>query len=161
MQPEILCHQQNLYFPTLLALQKKTFDFSPVHPNEYDWSVLYPQNKELKKVQFLDVGCGYGGLLGKYFVSKKSFFGLYIYNIYIIFNSTQIILVTLSKMFPDNLMLGLEIRVKVSDYVNDRIKALRIQYPGEYQNAAVLRTNAMKYLPNFFYKGQVTQTFCN
>lgn len=58
-------------------------------------------------------------------------------------------------MFPENLILGLEIRVKVSDYVNDRIKALRIQHPHQYQNIAVLRTNAMKYLPNFFYKGQV------
>lgn len=65
------------------------------------------------------------------------------------------VLVTLSPMFPNNLMLGLEIRVKVSDYVNDRIKALRVQHPGQYQNIAVLRTNAMKYLPNFFQKGQV------
>lgn len=62
---------------------------------------------------------------------------------------------TLSTIFPNNLMLGLEIRVKVSDYVNDRIQALRIQHPEQYQNIAVLRTNAMKYLPNFFYKGQV------
>lgn len=52
-------------------------------------------------------------------------------------------------------MLGLEIRVKVSDYVNDRIKALRIQHPEQFQNIGVLRTNAMKYLPNFFHKGQV------
>lgn len=58
-------------------------------------------------------------------------------------------------MFPDTLMIGMEIRVKVSDYVNDRIVALRSQTPGQYQNVAVLRTNAMKYLPNFFYKGQV------
>lgn len=58
-------------------------------------------------------------------------------------------------MFPESLMLGLEIRVKVSDYVNDRINALRIQNPDSYQNIAVLRTNAMKYLPNFFHKGQV------
>lgn len=62
-------------------------------------------------------------------------------------------------MFPDNYMLGLEIRVKVSDYVNDRIKALRVQHPEQYQNVAVLRTNAMKYLPNFFHKGQVTSKF--
>ncbi|KAI8434885.1 hypothetical protein MSG28_003371 [Choristoneura fumiferana] len=62
-------------------------------------------------------------------------------------------------MFPDNYMLGLEIRVKVSDYVNDRIKALRIQHPEEYQNVAVLRTNAMKYLPNFFHKGQLKKMF--
>ena len=42
-------------------------------------------------IRFADVGCGYGGLL-----------------------------VQLSPMFPDKLMLGLEIRVKVSDYVRDR-----------------------------------------
>lgn len=61
-------------------------------------------------------------------------------------------------MFPENLMLGLEIRVKVSDYVNDRIQALRSQHIDEYQNIAVLRTNAMKYLPNFFHKGQVNNS---
>ena len=49
----------------------------------------------------------------------------------------------------------MEIRVKVSDYVQDRIKALRIQHPGKYNNIACIRSNAMKYLPNFFRKGQV------
>jgi tRNA (guanine-N7-)-methyltransferase len=58
-------------------------------------------------------------------------------------------------MFPESLMLGMEIRVKVSDYVMDRIAALRSQHPGKYQNIACLRTNAMKYLPNYFNKGQV------
>jgi tRNA (guanine-N7-)-methyltransferase len=52
-------------------------------------------------------------------------------------------------------MLGMEIRVKVSDYVQDRVKALREQHPGKYQNIACIRSNAMKYLPNFFRKGQV------
>lgn len=63
--------------------------------------------------------------------------------------------VTLSPMFPNNLILGMEIRVKVSDYVMDRVAALREKNPGQYQNIACLRTNAMKYLPNFFRKGQV------
>lgn len=58
-------------------------------------------------------------------------------------------------MFPDTLMLGMEIRVKVSDYVMDRIAALRKQNPGQYQNIACIRSNAMKLLPNFFFKGQV------
>ena len=62
---------------------------------------------------------------------------------------------SLSPLFPDTLMLGIEIRVKVSDYVQDRVKALRAQNPGQYQNIACLRSNAMKYLPNFFFKGQV------
>ena len=59
-------------------------------------------------------------------------------------------------MFPDKLMVGMEIRVKVSDYVKDRIAALRNNHPGQYQNIACIRGNAMKYLPNFFTKGQVT-----
>ena len=52
-------------------------------------------------------------------------------------------------------MLGMEIRVKVSDFVTDRIKGLREQHEGQYQNIACVRTNAMKYLPNYFTKGQV------
>jgi tRNA (guanine-N7-)-methyltransferase len=63
--------------------------------------------------------------------------------------------VALSPMFPQTLMLGMEIRVKVSDYVMDRISALRQQNQGHYQNIACIRTNAMKYLPNYFFKSQV------
>jgi len=68
-------------------------------------------------------------------------------------------LVQLSPMFPNTLMVGMEIRVKVSDYVKDRITALRSQHPGQYNNVACLRSNAMKYLPNFFEKGQLTKMF--
>lgn len=68
--------------------------------------------------------------------------------------------VELSPLFPDRLMLGLEIRVKVSDYVRDRIQSLRASEPGSYQNIACIRSNAMKYLPNFFSKGQVSLHEC-
>ncbi|XP_039972481.1 tRNA (guanine-N(7)-)-methyltransferase isoform X2 [Xiphias gladius] len=108
-----------------------TFDY-PVCPEEMDWSTLYPDfftrnpsEKETPRVEFADIGCGYGGLL-----------------------------VELSPLFPDKLILGLEIRVKVSDYVQDRIQSLRASEPGSYQNIACIRSNAMKYLPNFFCKGQ-------
>ena len=66
---------------------------------------------------------------------------------------------TLSTLYPEILMLGLEIRVKVSDYVQDRIEALQHNHPHQYTNIAVLRTNAMKYLPNFFHKGQLLKMF--
>lgn len=82
------------------------------------------------QVRFLDIGCGYGGLL-----------------------------VALAALYPSTLMLGLEIRVKVSDYVQDRIQALRHNEPDKYSNIAVLRTNAMKYLPNYFEKGQLSKMF--
>jgi len=62
-------------------------------------------------------------------------------------------------MYPETLMLGMEIRVKVSDYVMDRITALRLQHVGQYDNIACIRTNAMKYLPNYFNKGQVQYVF--
>jgi len=119
----------------------------PVNPETMDWSKFYPDffpepeangksDEEIKKLQshkaveFADIGCGYGGLL-----------------------------VGLSSLFPDTLMLGMEIRVKVSDYVQDRVEALRKQHPGSYQNIACIRANAMKYLPNFFKKGQLTKMF--
>lgn len=51
-----------------------------------DWKKLYGDYAEGRQVEFADIGCGYGGLLMK-----------------------------LSPMFPDVLMVGLEIRVKVSE----------------------------------------------
>ena len=117
----------------------------PVQPSTMDWSQYYPhyfkpKNNDVNngtevvvsssKVEFADIGCGYGGLL-----------------------------VDLSPIFPDTLMLGMEIRVKVSDYVTDRVLALRDQHPGQYGNIACIRANAMKYLPNFFEKGQLSKMF--
>ena len=84
----------------------------------------------IDQVRYLDIGCGYGGLL-----------------------------VTLSELYPDTLTLGLEIRVKVADYVRDRIRALQHNHPALYSNIAVLRMNAMKYLPNLFHKAQLHKMF--
>jgi tRNA (guanine-N7-)-methyltransferase len=55
----------------------------------------------------------------------------------------------------------MEIRVQVTEYVQERIKALRAQNAetGLYQNAACLRANAMKFLPNFFKKYQLSKIF--
>ena len=55
----------------------------------------------------------------------------------------------------------MEIRTQVADFVQDKIKALRIQNrdTGLYQNAACVRANTMKFLPNFFRKGQLTRIF--
>ena len=65
----------------------------------------------------------------------------------------------LATLFPDKLMLGMEIRVKVTNYVAKRIEALREQQPGSYQNVSVIRANAMKFLPNFYRKGQLSKMF--
>ncbi|XP_001653710.2 tRNA (guanine-N(7)-)-methyltransferase [Aedes aegypti] len=105
-----------------------SFDY-PIHPDDYDWSQHYPTIGD-KRVEFADIGCGYGGFL-----------------------------VTLGEMFPDKFAVGMEIRVKVSDYVMDRIQALRKLNEGQYENIACIRTNAMKYLTNFFHKGQLEKMF--
>ncbi|KAK6462690.1 guanine-N-7 methyltransferase, partial [Scheffersomyces coipomensis] len=95
-----------------------------------DWSKLYPNTFDTHKVEIADIGCGYGGLLLK-----------------------------LSPEFPQSLILGMEIRVQVTQYVEDRIIALRKTHENQYQNIAVLRSNAMKFLPNFFQKSQLSKIF--
>ena len=56
---------------------------------------------------------------------------------------------------------GMEIRSQVTEYVQERIKALRVKEgnEGQYQNAACLRANSMKFLPNFFKKSQLSKIF--
>ncbi|RYG44538.1 tRNA (guanosine(46)-N7)-methyltransferase TrmB [archaeon] len=82
-----------------------------------------------KYVEMADVGCGFGGLL----------MGMY-------------------PVLPSTLMLGMEIRPKVTEYVRLRILAQRNK-DGGASNASVLMTNAMKFLPHFFFKGQLSKMF--
>ncbi|CAI4057771.1 hypothetical protein N7582_000930 [Saccharomyces uvarum] len=110
----------------------------PVSPQDMDWSKLYPYYKDAetgqmtKKVTIADIGCGFGGLM-----------------------------IDLSPAFPETLILGMEIRVQVTNYVEDRIIALRNNTLSRhgFQNINVLRGNAMKFLPNFFEKGQLSKMF--
>jgi tRNA (guanine-N7-)-methyltransferase len=104
-----------------------------------DWAPHYPEfiPSTDRKVTIADIGCGFGGLL-----------------------------FALSPIFPDNLLLGMEIRIQVTDYVAQKISALRTQSTeaGDtkgYQNISVVRGNAQKFLPNFFEKHQVISlTIC-
>lgn len=112
----------------------------PTTPSDKDWSDVYPSETvdlSLEKVTCLDIGCGYGGLL-----------------------------IQLAECLPDRLILGLEIRVKVSTYVKQRIKALQSKHtndpknnPIPYNRIGCIRSNAMKLLPNFFQKGQIEKMF--
>lgn len=109
------------------------FDY-PLSPDKIDWSQYYPIVKEATvkpRVKYLDVGCGFGGLL-----------------------------IALSDILsPSELALGMEIRTKVSEYVQKRILALRSQHPGHYNNIWCVRTNAMRYIPNYIHKGQLEKLF--
>ncbi|KIJ25229.1 hypothetical protein M422DRAFT_59077 [Sphaerobolus stellatus SS14] len=112
----------------------------PAQPSDFDVASHYPAFKDSgKRPEFADIGCGFGGLL-----------------------------IALAPLFPDTLILGMEIRVQVTQFVEDRIAALRIKQksedvkdpvPGKYENVSVIRGNAMKFLPNFFEKHQLSKIF--
>jgi len=106
----------------------------PVKPSEYDWSQDFPEKHQEAEekgvpaptVDYLDIGCGFGGMTIK-----------------------------LAEEFPGKLTLGLEIRAKVSQYVKDRIAALRIKHPGMYQNCSCIQTNTQRHLVQYFGKASV------
>ena len=152
----------------------------PIAPERMAWDLHYPVYSNIsnhqhnnnihpilanggllenKQVEIADIGCGFGGLI-----------------------------VGLSPVFSSTLMLGMEIRAKVTEYVRLRILALRRQglitstsntipisitpsvsdiaiddinnnNNGKYDNLSVIKTNAMKYLPNFFKKYQLSKIF--
>ncbi|CAH8642286.1 unnamed protein product [Heterobilharzia americana] len=116
-----------------------TLDY-PLKPDLMDWEKLFGGGRDVTSsgsegvvdpvVRFLDVGCGYGGLL---------------------FN--------LSTSYPFTRSVGLEIRLKVCDFVREKLNALRLKCPGQYNNITCIRTNAMKFLPNFFHKAQLHKIF--
>ncbi|CCF40227.1 tRNA (guanine-N(7)-)-methyltransferase [Colletotrichum higginsianum] len=121
------------YYPAFAVEDEKpgTADAAVSDANALDASK--PKTRSLKKdVEVVDIGCGFGGLL-----------------------------VALSPILPQTLVLGLEIRTSVTEYVQERIKALRVQNQedGLYQNISCLRANSMKFLPNFFKKAQLSKVF--
>ncbi|KAH9907478.1 PXA domain-containing protein [Xylariomycetidae sp. FL2044] len=119
----------------------------PPTPADMDWSSYFPSFPAIeptpartkpsptqltKDVEVVDIGCGFGGLL-----------------------------VALAPTMPDTLIVGMEIRTQVTEYVEERIRALRAQHADQnlYQNIGCLRANTMKFLPNFFNKGQLSKIF--
>jgi len=91
---------------------------------------------ENKQPTVLDIGCGFGGLTVK-----------------------------LSTLLPEERILGMEIRAKVTEYVRLRLVALRKESKKKnetstaYQNASVMRTNSMKYLAQYCYPQSLSKVF--
>lgn len=94
------------------------------------WKEAAEKSQEPPRVDFVDVGCGFGGLT-----------------------------VRLAETYPQKIVLGMEIRTKVATYVKERIIALRKKEPGNYRNASVIQTNTMKHITNYFHKGQLEKMF--
>ena len=71
----------------------------------------------------------------------------------------------MSPLFPDDLILGLEIRDRVVALDRQRIVRLRAA-PSDIQSSrpaystiSVVHTNIMKYAPNYFTRGQLNKMF--
>ena len=135
---------------------------SPESPDQMDWHAHFPnhvpksseiqkmskeEKDKIPKVSYIDVGCGFGGLL-----------------------------IELSKLWPDKLGLGMEIREKAVEFVRKRINKLQIdsqkameKNPNinhnnqehkqnenitnhKYDNISVIHTNVMKYITHYFEK---------
>ena len=63
----------------------------------------------------------------------------------------------LNKTYTQELILGLEIRDKVANFVGEKINSIRNNSGfTECMNIGVLRTNAMKSLHNYFKKESVS-----
>eukprot|EP01138_Halocafeteria_seosinensis_P012035 gb/GECG01012300.1/.p1 GENE.gb/GECG01012300.1/~~gb/GECG01012300.1/.p1 ORF type:complete len:292 (+),score=45.11 gb/GECG01012300.1/:1-876(+) len=106
-----------------------------IRPDDYNYKEMFPEWTDEtgaleKPIEFVDIGCGFGGLL----------FGL-------------------QPLFPSTLMVGMEIRTKLAEYVRLKILSARKENPGHYQNLGVLWTNSMRYMPNFFKRGQLSKMF--
>ena len=110
----------------------------PIKPQLMDWtSEYYPtlndknNNNNNKHIQptVLDVGCGFGGLT-----------------------------MALGAILPTStIILGMEIRAKVTEYVRLRIVAERKL--GTHHNVSVMRTNSQKFLPNYFRPQSLEKLF--
>lgn len=83
-----------------------------------------------KAATIADVGCGFGGLLE-----------------------------ALSPLFPEEQILGMEIRRQVVESVQKRIAKLQHESSSTYQNIGVVNTNVMKYISTFFGKAQLEKMF--
>jgi tRNA (guanine-N7-)-methyltransferase len=104
----------------------------PLKPSLMDWTKdHYPNLPAGTKPSVLDVGCGFGGLT-----------------------------MALGPLLPDEVILGMEIRIKLTEYLRLKILSARKESGGTtHENCSAIRTNSMKFLPHFFHRGSISKLF--
>lgn len=153
----------------------------PTTPAEMDWKQYYP-NTHNRKVRFADIGCGYGGLLVALapLFPNTNILGMEIRAQVTDYVQKRIVALrqqnqhsidleqntdSKDKKTAQDLQIAVEhSKVKINTST-DCISPPENSTPnasdshigkGDYQNIACMRMNAMKFLPNFFEKGQVS-----
>lgn len=113
-----------------------------------------------KPVEIADIGCGYGGLI---FALSPKFPDTLMLGMFFYFSElTQSRRLHYhSHVVHTNRSTGMEIRTSVTEYVQEKVKAMRAQNSetNGFQNVSCIRANTMKFLPNFFQKHQLTKIF--
>jgi tRNA (guanine-N7-)-methyltransferase len=104
----------------------------PLRPSLMDWTKdHYPNLPAGTTPTALDIGCGFGGLT-----------------------------MALGPLLPDEVILGLEIRIKPTEFLRLRILSSRKESGGKlHENCSALWTNSMKFLPHFFSRGSINKLF--
>lgn len=131
-------------------------------------TAVAPVPRMKKQVEIADIGCGFGGLL---FALAPKMPDTLILGMLPSFPqhhahpsplpSPSIHARPLQSQPPPSnpLAPGMEIRTSVTQFVVDKAHALRAQHPSQYQNVSCMRTNSMKFLPNFFARAQLSKIF--
>ena len=106
-----------------------TYKHPITYLNEEQVAEKRAQGHDFEKVPtIVDIGCGYGGLMFE-----------------------------LNKEFPDQLILGMEIRDVVANFVVSKINSTRVNSGyKECTNIGVVKTNTMKTIHNYFKKESVS-----
>ena len=121
--------QWHLHFPSFFGMVENNKDHMVVNTRKFqiDYENKFENPKKMLPT-ILDIGCGYGGLM-----------------------------FALTKHFPDNLILGQEIRDKLANFVAKKANTIRINSGyKECMNVGVVRTNTMKTLHNYFERDSVS-----
>lgn len=121
----------SIHYPSYYGIPNNNGNKIVVNTGKYQVDYSAEHGPKGRTPDILDIGCGYGGLMFE-----------------------------LTKSFPDELILGLEIRDKVANFAAEKVNSIRNNSGYKLcMNVAVLRTNAMKSLHNYFEKESVSIDF--
>lgn len=113
LRPRQLGYHVNNFIEHKLTATFWRFQFSRSNfTSQVDYSIhysqLFPSPYKFdgsKRIESVDVGCGFGRLL-----------------------------ISLLTMFPESVMIGMEMRDKVTEYAKEKIVTLRASNPSQYRN---------------------------